>query len=312
VLDLLKHQPRWYHYSILCGIAFIVRMGVFTYYMQYDERYRQPDSVDYHLAAWSLSQGRGLHYLDGRPMFWRTPGYPLLLSYFFNPAQRNPHFQLHTVAHRNIIWVQVVLCSLIPILAGTLAAVLTGSPPIIWATAIFSVFNTGYVLSSTYLLTDGVASLLFIVFLICLFCVVQFSSEELVVYRLNSVQIYLLLTIAALALSAYTWMRPMGQFVGLLAFVMLGIASGKTWRISSVRAIFFLVIFVATIMPWFVRKNRWTGQDFFCPNFRMYLNVFNAPKILARSAHIRLEEAHKRMTQAANNLVNEEHRLYLL
>lgn len=309
---LFKHQPCWYHYVVLCVLALVIRGMFFGFYVQHEERYRQPDTMDYHLSAWSLKQGLGLRYLDRRPIFWRTPAYPLFLSYFFNAAQRNPHFSLHTVTHKKILWVQIALCSCLPVLAGLLANVLTGSPPIVWATAIFSVFHTGYVLSSMYLLTDGIAALLLILFLICLFCVVQFPGDiKIAAFECTNKQQYLVLLVAALALSAYTWMRPMGQFVSLLAFFILLIGAGKTWRASCARASFFLFIFIITIMPWFVRNYRWTGQVFFCPLFGLYLNVFNAPKILARTANIPLEKAHAHMVSLANKVVNDEHRRYL-
>jgi hypothetical protein len=302
-------MPQWRHYIVLCGIAFLIRFAFFTCYIQHNERYKQPDSTDYHLGGWVLSKGYGLKNVDGRPLFWRTPGYPLFVSLFFNKDVLDPTFSKHTATHRAILLTQIVLCSSLPLLAGMLAMVLTHTPLVVWGTTLAATVHPGFILASTYLLTDGLAALFFIIFLICFFVVVRLPYEQHKQTQWRYV--YWWLTGAALALSIYTWMRPMGQFVGLFAFIVLLVGAGSTWRSSALRAVWFMGLFVATLLPWFVRNYRWTHQIFFCPLFGLYLNVFNAPKILARTENISLKEAHTRMVKAADQLVRQEYMQYI-
>lgn len=307
MFKILSTQPRWYHYAILCTLALLLRAGTFYFYIQHEERYHQADSNDYHVAALCITHNYGMTYPNGRPIFWRTPGYPYYLSKFYNPTQTpNSDFKYFTQTHQKALWTQLILCSLLPLLIFQLALTLTASLPISWLVALISVFHIGFVLASTFLLTDALAMLFFMMFLIFFYPVYVYPGLQARQTTPGKYyNIYLTLALAALSLSIFTWMRPNGQFIGIIAIVLLLFSHG-TWLANLKKSLLFFIIFFITLFPWFYRNHQLTNQWFFCPLFGLYLNAFNAPKILARTENIPLAEAHKKLSQAAGLLTTQE------
>lgn len=275
--------------------AFALRAAVFYFYIQHEERYNQPDSPGYHFAGLCMAHGYGMHRFDNnQPIFWRTPGYPFYLSYFMKKHPTNSSsFESNAPAHKASIWLQILLTSLIPLLVFFLALTLTQSTTISWIVAWISVFHLGFVLASTFLLTDALGQLFFILFLVCFFKSMQKEKALLWV------------SCTAASLSIYTWMRPMGQFVAIGTIILLLFAQGN-WKQKLTKIVLFVALFGASIAPWFVRNHRLTGHWTFCPLFGLYFNVFNAPKILARLDNSKLEDAHKKLTQDAGRLTYQK------
>jgi hypothetical protein len=311
---LFRKQPRWYHYALLCILAFCVRAATFYYFVQHEERYCQPDSNDYHTGALCIAYGYGMSYPQGRPMFWRTPGYPWYLSKFYDTRKAtNGTFPEHRNAHIPAIWLQIIICSLLPLLAFHLAWTLTHTLLIAWLTALISVIHLGFVLASTFLLTDGIAVIFFTLFLILLYKALRFKNENALETKAHPLKhTYLILIAAALTLGLYTWIRPMGQFIALLCTFMILLSAGR-WSTTAKKAACFFLVFLATIFPWCWRNYQLTKTWFFCPLFGLYLNAFNAPKILARVENIPLKDAHHKLSQAAHEhittVVNKRQRL---
>ena len=291
-----KPSPIVFLTMFLCALA--VRALVFYTYVQHEERYCQSDSLGYHICAIDIARGNGMTDVTGKPHFWRTPGYPALLAPCYD-LQQAPTYSL--AAHEDsiifVLWIQIIFCSLLPILFYFIGYFLTHSTLLGYILAFIGIIHPGSVLASAFLLTDGPGQVFFSLFLMCFFRNFRFP---------RSTQLpYLYLTVAALALSAYTWMRPMGQFVALGAAVIMLLAH-YPWKENVKRTLYFLVIFFVSIMPWYVRNYNLTGKLFFCPLFGLYLNAFNAPKIKARVENIPLEQAHKALSLEAGYLNRDE------
>ena len=126
--------------------------------------------------------------------------------------------------------------------------------------------HPGFVLASTFLLTDGPAQIFFVIFLICLFRNFRFpltlrqAQDERVWGQ------YLYLAGAALALSAYTWMRPMGQFVGIATLIVLCF-SHYSIKEKIKQGLFFIALFALSLSPWFIRNYQLTGKRYFSAHF---------------------------------------------
>lgn len=292
---------------VLCITAFLLRALVFWGYIRHEERYCQPDSNDYHFSTLCLTNGMGMRDLrNGRPLFWRTPGYPYYLSHFYTDrtVQHDVRFASHAEEQQRALWFQIFLCSFLPLLMFALAWILTRSKRVAWYSAGVSVFHVGFVLASTYLLTDALAMLFFSGFLIFFSAAIPwFSEQSPYLPRWIGKHPQRNLIFSALLLAIYTWLRPHGQFVALCSAIILYVAH-ISWGTPTLKkqiapAFLFLLTFIIAIAPWCYRNYKLTGSPFFCPLFGLYFNVFNAPKIVARVDKIPLEVAHKNLSMAA-------------
>jgi hypothetical protein len=292
----LKTKPSFLHYFLLVIAAFALRYLCFYSYVQHEERYCQADSPDYYICSLCLKYGHGMYRPDQKkPIFWRTPGYPWFLHFFYKQwGSASSDFKHNERAHKNALLLQIFLCSFLPLLAFWLSYILIPDYCIAWLVAFISVIHPGFILASTFLLTDALAMLFFVLFLIFFYNSFSIWFEPDKKIKCS----YFLLFLAAAMLALYTWMRPMGQFVAAIAALLL-LFSKNTWQQKIGKSSFFLVIFFSLLAPWFVRNYQWTGKFFFCPLFGLYFNVFNAPKILARAENISLLDAHTKLTQAA-------------
>jgi hypothetical protein len=295
---IYQYLPPLRTAALLTSVALFLRLAVFLGYLAHEERYCQSDSLDYHVTTWCLAHGYGMHRPDtGRPIFWRTPGYPLYLAPFYAAYNTPETTQFHDyhAAHRAALIVQCIITSATPIITYMLALSITTIPGVAllcsWATAL----HPGFILASGYLLTDGLAAILFLLFLL-----LYLSGFALWFEKSGSPQIVQIVC-AAIPLALYTWMRPMGIFVALGSTIFLCASRGE-WRTKLRTAGGFFLLFALLVAPWFVRNYLLTHALFFCPLFGLYLNVFNAPKILARIAGISLDHAHKQLTYDAGVL----------
>lgn len=254
--------------------AFILRAGTFYFYTQHHERYIQPDTFDYHNCTVCLKKTGGLVRSDNhKPIFWRTPGYPLYLLPFYKYADTNQlAFNNYTSAHKQALWLQVFLSSLAPLIIFFLALILLGSISLSWLAAFIFAIHPGFVLASGFMLTEALSVLFFYVFLVFLYRGYRMWGQN------ESTQTYTDLIIAACALSVYTWMRPMGQFVGMIALLLL-VLSCVRWPKKLKQCALFAILFLGSLVPWAVRNYNHTGHFFFWPGSGTYLACFNVPKL---------------------------------
>jgi hypothetical protein len=292
-----SYAQLWY---LFCA-AFIVRALFFYCFMLQTTadhiHYHQADSNDYHLGALCIALGNGMSTPgNNQPMFWRTPGYPAYLAWFYNlHGIRSGDFNENHAAQRMALWVQLLLCSFIPLIILYLAHLLTRSWPIAWLSSIIAVFHIGLVLASTYLLTEGIGMIFFYLFLLFLFKLLLDPSPHWVATCLMT----------TLMLSIFTWIRPMGEFVGILTMLLIAGAAPGTWQKRIVKSVSFAAPFFISLLPWYIRNYRLTGQWFYCPLSGIYLNVFCAPKILRRTMNIPLIDAWKYTQQQARHLIEK-------
>ena len=298
----LSCSPRTKHFVLLFFISFLLRAAVFLFFIQPHGYYKQPDSVDYHTSAASIAYGVGMHRPDnGEPIFWRTPGYPLYLAFFYTLfGLKSFDFKANAPAQSTSIWIQILFSSLIPIIIFFLAFMLTQTYLIAWASSLVAVFHPGMVLASTYLLTEGIALVFFYLFLLFLYPSTRPNGLPQDERGKKKQRNWIVsITLAALMLSVYTWMRPMGEIIAIVSTGLLLFCARGSWKISFKKGTLFFLVFFASISPWYVRNYQLTGEWFFCPTSGPYFNCFCAPKILRRISNKPLEECHKLLQQAA-------------
>lgn len=301
--------PRQYLFTLFI-VALLVRSLVFYNYISVGERYKQADSLDYHSAALTIKYGFGMSRPDtGEPQFWRTPGYPLYLVPFYKIfKQTGFQFSDAQTAQKASIWFQIILSSFIPIILFYLALYLTNCFLIAFITAWISVFHLGLVLTSGYLLTEGIALIPFYLFLY------YFYRSFRPILQQNGKMAWWpkQIVIAAIMLAIYTWIRPMGNYIALVAMLILFLFSYDNLRQKAKKAALFLIIFYTLLSPWYIRNYQLTGQWFFCPMFGAYLNSFSAPRIVSAVNNIDLLDSWKQLGFAAHTRhqeMNQESKL---
>jgi hypothetical protein len=273
-------------------IAFLVRASTWHFFIQPNKYYKQADSMDYHNCALNLALGNGMHRIDTKePIFWRTPGYPPYLAYFYSHyGVKSGVFEHNQRAQEASIWVQLLLASCIPIILYALAYTITLNEILATILGWIGVFHPGLILASTFLLTEGLALIFFYLFLLFLY--------RLIFLPQKTAWMWCLLACTA-SLSIYTWMRPMGEFISYFSALLIFLASHGTWKLRAQKALLFLILFLATLFPWYWRNYQLTGEWFFCPTIGTYLNVFSAPKIIRRITGKDLVECHKDLQRQA-------------
>jgi len=274
-----------------------VRALWFGAYIQFNERYKQADSMDYHSCSVCMARNSGMFRFDlNYPIFWRTPGYPTYLQFFYRWfGMKSPAFPDNGPAQRASIWVQIALCSIIPFLIFLLALILVGNTTIAWWAGGLSVIHLGFSLASCYIMSDGLALILFLLFLLFLYQSFYFYTSEL--KRVSHTALLFNAFIAALFLGAYTWFRPNGQFLSI-AVAIIFLFGACAWKLKLKKIALFLGVFFLMISGWYIRNYRLTGRIFYCPMSGPYLQTFCVPKIIRRLTNKPLEHCMKFVVNA--------------
>lgn len=284
--------------ALLCLFlaAFVIRSCTFHFFIKPGEYYNQPDALDYNFATLILRYTGSMTPPKSTPIVWRTPGYPafMLPFYIWQKATPNTKFSDNAPSQHAVIRAQIALCSFIPMVLLFLAFLLSGSWLLSWAVAAISMVHIGFVTTSTFLLTDALGSLLFYVFLIYLYLTWFRAGNYLSpaqpgkAWHENPNKT---LFVAGLLLAAYTWMRPMGVFVGQCTTLLLLLAPALNLVERLKRAAVFFISFFTPLLPWYIRNYRLTGSWFFCPIQGEYLRVFAAPKLVRRVTGVNYQQA---------------------
>ncbi|MBN1549196.1 hypothetical protein JW872_00885 [Candidatus Babeliales bacterium] len=298
-------QPTVTNLSILFFATFLLRALVFQLYIRPNKYYHAPDSLDYHSCTLGLTFKGSFCYLDHpTPIYWRTPGYPWFLKQFYAHHREtitSIDFSDAATAQQAALWFQIFLCSFIPLILLFLALALTRSFWIAWMLAWISCLHVGFILNSMTLMTDGLGSILFYLFLYLFYLRFSLIGETARnKYNLSS------MIGAAAALALYTWLRPMGEKVDILMTILL-LFSGENWKTIWKKIILFGGLFFGLLSPWYIRNYHLTDSCFFWPS-GLHLNLFSTSKIVRRVKNISIEKAHQQQSDATTQLTRQRYK----
>lgn len=255
--------------------SFLVRAVVFVGYLSKNEHYWQVDSRTYHVVATQIAQGHGISSADGSPHFYRLPGYPLFLGLYY---------KLFGEDTKNVLWPQIILASLIPMLVFLLAFtlfpgfVLGAKLAACWASV-----HLGLVLYAGFFMTES----LFILFLL-LFFIFFFSAF----YRNN------MLFWAGLFLGIASLFRPVGHYVLVVALLLLifsgEVQEGTACTIGRKKKLKFVTFAIAWLLPvffWLIRNFVLTGALFFHTLPGGHFLYLSAARVAMHTHHCSYEQA---------------------
>jgi len=232
--------------------------------------FTSPDTPTYILPAQSLIT-HGSFSSHETPEISRTPGYPLLLV----PA----------VAFSHPIAVGLLENFLLATASGVLIWLivrdsLPASNAALWAIALYCLEPVG-LLYSEQILSDTLFSSQLLLFV---WLGVRFLRKPS----------YTNLVLAALALGAATYTRPVTLYLGLwLAPLLLFLPGYLTRGQKLARAILFPLLFALTLAPWILRNARVSQYPGFSSISDNGLYAYDAAAVKARLEHKNFVEAQK-------------------
>lgn len=290
MIAYMHKKPTLLLIIMLYIVAFALRAAVFSFYIAPYDYYQQPDSYDYHVGTLCIATGNGMFRPDiKQPIFWRTPGYSYFLHFFYKAyGIKDTRIEGNCDAIKAALWAQILINAFVPLLLFVLAFLLTQSYVVAWIIALISVVHIGFILSSMYLLSEGPSIPFFYLYLIAFF--------KLILNKNFSWRYFFL---AVVSLSIYTWMRPMGQWIGLVSILLIALFSTLPFKRRMLNALLFGIFFMGSLAPWYIRNYHYTHELFFNPTLGPYLNCFSVPKILRRLHNMPLEKACKVAQQNA-------------
>jgi 4-amino-4-deoxy-L-arabinose transferase-like glycosyltransferase len=138
-----------------------IRVLAYHCYLSKNENFWQVDSFTYHRIAQGISEGKGISQPTGQPNFYRLPGYPIFIASLYKIFGQNPE---------KVLWFQVILGALIPLLIFFLSLVLFPNVLLLAQCAsVYSAFHLGLVLYSGFFMTETLFLILFLFFSIFFF-----------------------------------------------------------------------------------------------------------------------------------------------
>ena len=234
LVRMLKHEAYFLTVLFLC--SFLIRATSFGMYFNKDDRYMQYDSAMYHDTAVALASGNGFSNPDGTPHFWRVPGYPTFLAFFYT-----------FVGVKATSWIQIFFASFIPLLIFFLTLVLFPQGMLLAKIAsMYAAFHLGLVIFSSFLMSEW----LFIIFSL-LFFIVYYRAINLVAEKEKSS--ILSWFMAGIVLGIASLIRPVGHYVLFLSIILLFLSFKEfIHKIHASRALIFGWSIIC--IPWLVRN----------------------------------------------------------
>lgn len=154
---VLIKRYKWFLIGLL-AFALFIRAVIFVGYLSKNQNFWQVDSNTYHLIADNISKDNCICINQGDPEFYRLPGYPVFLAIFY---------KLFSTDNKNVLWAQIILAALIPLLIFLLSCALFPQNILLAKLAsIYSSIHIGFVLYSGFFMAESLFIFLFLIFAI--------------------------------------------------------------------------------------------------------------------------------------------------
>lgn len=323
ISDIIKNN-KWFLIGLFI-FGFLVRAFVFNFYLAKDNNYWQVDSNTYHKIATNMATGNGSS-VDGKPNYYRLPGYSYFLSFYYKYFETNS---------KNVLWLQILLASIIPLLIFLLGFVLSfGNLLISRLSAAYSSIHLGLVLYSGFFMTESLFIFLFLIFAILFFenlhlffcrrnlgdfengfsfiyCPAYMCSgpsfiemeehfEEEKIRRK-----FIKLFLSGLFLGLASLVRPVGHYLIFLSILIL-FFSRNPLKIKIKKSLTLFVGWLVIVLPWLLRNYLLLGQIFFHTLPGGHFLYFSAARNVAYEKNYSYDQAKDYLRKKVSKLTKDK------
>jgi hypothetical protein len=298
VLKQLKNHT--FFLLLLFCFSLLIRALLFGLYTSQQQRFYFYDASDYHYTASQICAGNGCAKQDGSPFFYRLPGYPTFLAL---------GYKLFDKESKPILWAQVIIGALIPVLVFILALMLFNSSLPAKIAACMAAIHLGLVLFSGLIAPDILFTTIFLIFLIIFF---QYYNPPLCPTLPHLRYHYdggpantnqtdqRIVFLSGIILGIASLIRPNGHFIGILLLILLGLQKESFYK--KIKTIFiFFSGWLMVVIGWLTRNFLLTGYLFFHTLPGDHFLTFGATPLEVYAQQCTYEEAtlsiHKKVTQ---------------
>ncbi|MCL4477738.1 MAG: glycosyltransferase family 39 protein [Deltaproteobacteria bacterium] len=249
-----------------------IRLVPFFFVFDHTNRFFQFDSYDYN----ELGQNIALHgYYVPKPVepgLRRSPGYPVYLAIIYRLFGVNPAIAL---------FFQIILSGFIPIFLY-LNARLLFSKSIGAIASVISIFEPVSIIYSNMLLAET----LFVLFLLMS---TYFFIRSLKSYNLTFI------AISSMCAVITAYLRAIDMYI-IFVFAFLYLINQHLTLGERIKSMgFFIIIFIALIIPWFVRNYEVYGYKGFCSIQDTNLYNYRAAGVVSEIQGISLKDAQSQL-----------------
>lgn len=242
----LKKEKNFLVFLFL--ISFFIRALFFNFFLK-DKNLLCYDSAVYDDVAREISQGNGIVHGDGSAHFLRVPGYSIFLAlgykFFSDDVKKN-------------LWIQIVLASFIPILIFCLTLIFFPQDILIAKIcSLIGAFNLGFVIFSSFVMSEGLFVLLFLMFLILFLSNFELFFSK----KLANISLFRIF-ISGIFLGLSSMLRPVGQYLIILSLLLI-FFSNMSFFLKVKSSLVLSIGWFLIVVPWLLRNFILTGCLFF-------------------------------------------------
>lgn len=319
---------------------------MFHFYLSKENRFWQVDSRTYNLVAQGVAAGKGISDPTGKPNFYRLPGYPIFLAFFY---------KIFGTDERNPLWAQVVLGSLIPILIFFLSVTLFSQYRFVaYAASVLSSIHLGLILYSGFLMTETLFILLLLLFFIFFFSGIHLwfcrTKSDIGPMESAHYQVFILpdpiegipilaprmyelvgqhnreaykhehlkqyvagntvfrdMLLAGLFLGLASLVRPVGHYLFFLALIIILLSHGSL-REKIRKAIPFSFMWLLPVSIWLIRNYMMLGHIFFHTLPGGHFLYLSAARVASQVHKVSYIQARLKLSNEVNGLIKQKER----
>jgi len=268
----LLHQITEHRIFLLsmCMLASVIRIFFFVSVMrQHDNVWMYPDSTQYYDIAKQLMQGNGFAGNDEKPQMYRLPGYPLFIA-----------AGLLCGGIDCVLWLQLLLSCLIPLLIFLLARVLFPlAPTVAYVATVLSCLHAGFIIYAGMLTSETLCMIFLLLFFItCLPCLAPpWCTQQM---KCSWWRLF----VAGALLGLASLIRPIGLYA-IVVTALLGLCSRGSWIARCTNVFGIVCGWCAVVTPWLIRNFLLTGSIFFHTLPGLHFLQYSAASVIMERDH---------------------------